>query len=491
MASFTGSDHERVRDAAAEVVAKHHLPGISIGVVCGDDLVFCEGFGHADIESREPMDPARRQRIASITKTMTGLCVMALADEGKLSIDDRVVDHLPEIAFDGSGDRMTIRHLLTHTSGIGEAPTLDRLAATVNPNAIGEVDAGDFSTLYPDGIVVEAEPGTKWAYANHGYALLGEIIARSEQAPFVDVLRRRIFEPLGMHDTDCTRGAHPLVTTGYHRAPGAATRELLERAGMRAPEEKTVDGHNIRGRAAANDHHGMLAAGAAQSTVPDMAKYASALLQRGAGIVRPKTFDTMTAPQWCPDDRLESWGLSFGRAPMYGRRAIRHGGSYFGGWNSSLTVIPHDNLAVIVHMNVMLDSSAPVFNRIIGAVLDAPIEALGEAPISGAVLQGAPGVYECTPGRLTNFRPSSRIGRIQISREGKRGLTLRARRGPWKDGVPLRGADAKDENFLAIDTPGDPPVYVVLSRDAAGRVTALRFGELMHFVRNDELQPWA
>ena len=490
MASFTNNDAERVRAAAAAVVAEHHLPGISIGVVSGTNLVFCEGFGCADIESREPMDPRRRQRVASITKTMTGFAVMALVDEGKLALDDRVVDRLPEIAFDGPSDRMTIRHLLTHTSGIGEAPTLDRLAATVNPNTAGAAEEDDFA-LYRHGIVVEGEPGTKWAYANHGYPLLGEIVSRAENAPFADVLRRRIFEPLGMHDSDCTRGPHPLVTTCYHRAPNDDTRELLERAGMPPPEETAVDGYNIRGRAVANDHHGMLAAGAVQSTVPDMAKYAAALLRRGGGIVRPETFDAMIAPQWCPDDRLESWGLSFGRAPAYGRRVFRHGGSYFGGWNSHLTVSPEDDVAVIIHMNVMLDTTTPVFGRIIRAVLDAPAPVLAEAPLSDDVLSAAPGVYECTPGRLTNFRPSTRVGRVQIARDGARGLTFRSRRGEWKEAQPLRGADAKDENFLAIDKPGEAPAYVVLTRNAAGAVDGIRFGELMHMVRNDEVQPWA
>ncbi|MDP9238001.1 MAG: beta-lactamase family protein [Chloroflexota bacterium] len=137
MTRFDNSDIARVREAAAVAIERWHLPGMSIGVVQGDDLVWAEGFGYGDIESREPMDLARRQRIASITKTMTGLCTMALVDERRLSLDDRAVDHLPGVMFDGPGERITIRHLLTHTSGIGEAPTLEALAATVDPNHEG------------------------------------------------------------------------------------------------------------------------------------------------------------------------------------------------------------------------------------------------------------------------------------------------------------------------------------------------------------------
>src|SRR6059058_19974 len=94
MNRFDDADIARVREAAAAPIERWHLPGMSIGVVQGDDLVWAEGFGSGDIESGEPMDPARRQRVASITKTMTGLCMMGLVDENRLSLDDRVVDHL-------------------------------------------------------------------------------------------------------------------------------------------------------------------------------------------------------------------------------------------------------------------------------------------------------------------------------------------------------------------------------------------------------------
>jgi CubicO group peptidase (beta-lactamase class C family) len=488
MTQFEQSAISRIRETVAEAIAGHHLPGVSIGVVSGDNLVYAEGFGYADIESREPMDPGRHQRIASITKTMTGLCTMALVDEGRLSLSGRVVDYLPEIAFDGPAARMTVHHLLTHTSGIGEAPTADALAETVDPNHAG--GEGGFSTMYADGIIVEAEPGTKRAYANHGYALLGEIIARAEDAPFADVLQRRVFEPLGMRDTTCTREVHTRATTGYHRAPNDDTRELLERAGRPVPHEETVDGHNVRGKAVANDHHGMLAAGAVQSTMPDMARYAAALLRRGGGIVRPETFDAMVAPQWCPDDRLVSWGLSFSRWRRAGRRAFGHGGAYFGGWNSNLAVLPEEGLALIVHMNVMLDSPGPIFARLQRAVLGAPAPAIPDAPVDEDVLASAPGVYECTPGRLTNFRPSTNLGRVQITRDGT-ALTIRSRRGAWKQGVLLVGSGEQDPLLLAALAPDSDPATVLLTRDATGRIDGLSCDELVHMVRNESLQPWA
>ena len=484
MVTLSGRDFQRIRDTANEVVAEHHLPGIAIGVVAGDDLVFSEGFGYADIETRAPQDPARRQRIASVTKTMAGLCVMALVDEGRLRLDDRVVERLPDVVFDGPAETMTVRHLLTHTSGIGEAPTVDALAAVAAPDRGSIKEPGDFATLYPKGIIVEAAPETKWAYCNNGYALLGEIVVRAEHAPLQDVMQRRIFEPLGMRDTDILDLPDARLTTPYHRPPSDDHREQFARAGIPVPDEPFVDGQNIRGEFRAEFNKGMLAAGAVQSNVPDMARYASALLRRGGGIVRPETFDAMVAAHCCPDPRLVSWGLAFSRTPRFGRQIIGHGGAFFGGWNTNFAIIPGENIAVLQHMNIMLDSPAPVFDRILRAVLDAPPETFDEQPVDPAVLANAPGLYECTPGRLTNFRPATRVGRVHIAAEGD-ALVLRSRWGAWKGGVRMMPVDSSDPAFFAVQADGREPAYIALTRDASGRVDGLRCDELTYMVRRD------
>jgi CubicO group peptidase (beta-lactamase class C family) len=489
MPTFDAAAAQRVRDAAREMLEEHHLPGISVGLVEHGELVFCEAFGYADIESRAPMDPARRQRIASITKTMVGLCLMALVDEGRLSLQDRVATLLPEVRFDGPGDAITLRHLLTHTSGIGEAATPDALAETVNPDRRVVREPGDFSELFPLGITVESQPGDKWAYCNLGYALLGEVVVRTEGQPLHAVLQRRIFGPLGMTDSDALDEPHPSLTTGYHRPATDDQRELLERAGIKVAEEPAVDGYNIRGEYRAEFNKAMIAAGGVQSTVPDMARYAAALLARGGGIVRPETFESMIGPQFCPDPRLESWGLSFERAPLYGRASISHGGAYFGGWNSNLMAFPDDGLAIIQHMNVMLDRPSPVFSRIRRAALGAPVPARRAAPLDPALAASATGVFECPPGRLTNFRPSLRVGRAQLSvRDGD--LWLHARRGVWKDGVRLLPADASDPAFFVVDRDGDEPSYVVLTRGADGTVDGLRCDELIRMLRTETVAPW-
>ncbi len=490
MTTLDNATFGRVRAAAAAALDEYHLPGLSVGVVHGADLVFCESIGLADIESAIATDPARRHRIASVTKTMVGLCTMALVDEGRLSLDDRVVTLLPDVVFNGPAETMTIRHLLTHTSAIGEAPTAETLADTVDPSRPEGSRPRDFSDMYPDGITVECEPGTKWAYANNGYALLGEIIVRTEGASLNDVMTRRIFEPLRMRDTDCIDASNDALTTGYHRAPNEDNAELLRRAGREPKPEPTVDGYNIRGANVAEFNRAMLATGGVQSNMPDMARYASALLKRGAGIVHSETFDAMVAPQWCPDERLISWGLSISRNVQYGRRTFGHGGAYFGGWNTILTVLPAENLALIIQMNVMLDETAPIGRKLLGALLDVAIPSAPAVPLDEHIARSATGVYELTPGLLTNFRPSNRLGRLQIStRDG--GLVLHSRRGAWKHGATLLPADATDPSFFVVQSEGADPVPLLLIRDTRGNVSGLRTNELIHMVRTDQVAPWA
>jgi len=493
MANLQNTDLDRVRAEAQAVVDEYHLPGLGVGIVAGDELVFAEGFGHADIESGKKMTPEHRQRIGSITKTMVALSVMALVEEGKLALTDRLVDLVPEVKLTGPGDKITLRHMLTHTSGIGEAPL---------PTQVRDLDASLWSDepfdppiaeAYPEGIVVEVEPGTKWAYANHAFALLGEILKRAEGMSTIDeVLRKRVFDPLGMTNTDCHDMPHTDLSTGYHVAPTADAIELAKQAGAKLPdaEGEAVDGYNYRGH---YQHVKGRAAGAVQSTIPDMAKYASALLRRAGGIVSPETFAEMVAPQWCPDERLQSIGLTFFRERRFGRFAFEHGGGVAGGWGTGMWIFPDEDLALLTHCNLNAEKTGHATARVMRALLedvDGHPE-LVEGPIAPDILKHAPGVYQAPmPGPLTNLRIITGTGRVQIvAQDG--GLVLYARRGPWKDGARMVPADDNDQAFFALlGTEAIEPPRIALRRDASGAVTGLRFDRLVEMERTSDDLAW-
>jgi CubicO group peptidase (beta-lactamase class C family) len=484
--TFTSNDAARLRAAAVSALQEFRPSGFGVGVVEGPNLVFAEGFGFADIESGRPQHPNLRQRIGSITKTMVGLCAMALVDEGRLSLGDRLIDHIPEVAIDGDAEAVTLRHLLTHTAGIGEVPTvadvkrMDDTLWSDNPD-------DDLLGLFPDGLTLDMTPGTKWSYANLGFALVCEIIARIEGAPIAEVVRRRVFEPLGMTNSDLLDRPHPDLTTGYHRAPGEEAKAAAEKAGQPLPDEPTVDGINIRGRY--QYIRGGGAAGAVQSTIPDMGRYASALLARGAGIVRPETFDQMVGRQWCPDDRLESWGLTFQRLRYFGESFIGHGGGVAGGWTTMLIVSHARNLALLVHCNTAFEGMGKITNRLLAALLNVQPRPLTGSPAE-AVLTAAEGVYESPGGILTNFRIVGSMGRLQIKAVDG-GLMLYSRRGNWRGGVRLVPTDPTDPYFLTIDDDPLLPGKLSLVRDASGAVTGLRCDRLVEMVRTEAVAPWA
>ena len=352
-------DTARLRDVAQALIAEHHLPGIGIGVVQGGELAFAEGFGHADIVLGKPYTPESRQRIGSITKTMVSLCLMALVDEGRFSLDSRVAELLPDIEFKGHSDPLTVRHLLTHTGGIGEAPNAEDLKKPFDLLFYETDPDTPLAELYSAGITIEAEPGTKCAYANHGFALLGEIVSRTEKAPLADVMERRVFGPLGMTESDLIDQPHPDLSRGYSQAPTPQDRAMLDLLGVQLESDDPVDGWNLPGKFVRVWGNG--GAGAVQSTVTDMGRYASALLRGTCGIVRPETFAAMTADQWRPDKRLPGWGLGFGVRGSGRLRRFGHGGSVFGGWNSYLAVFPELDAALIVHMNLFSDA----FDRLV------------------------------------------------------------------------------------------------------------------------------
>ena len=166
--------------------------------------------------------------------------------------------------------------------------------------------------------------------------------------------------------------------------------------------------------------------------------------------------------------------------PRLGRTFIGHGGSYFGGWNSNLSFLPDEGIAVIQHMNVMLDEPAPIFRRVLRAVRGVAEDEVHECAYEPTMLDRAPGLYQLPmPGPLTNFRPATRTGRIEISREGN-GLMLRSRWGSWKHGVRLVPCDPSDPGFFAVrGEPGDEWKYIALVRDERGDVTGLRCDELV------------
>ena len=227
------TDLDQIVDA---VLARHPLAGLSIGVVSRDGLGATAMRGVAG--AGRPVDIDTVFRIGSVTKTMTALAVVRLYETGRVGLDDPVNDHLNGLSLVGRPRwrPATIRHLLTHTAGIGELAAWRDVLTRMGGLAVRPGQAVPGVERYHGQLRLDVEPGTKWAYANHGFNVLGLMVEQMTGEPLADHLRSLIFDRLGMQHTDLLRS--PRV------AGDLATGYTLKRKGLAEP--KVVLKHAFR-----------------------------------------------------------------------------------------------------------------------------------------------------------------------------------------------------------------------------------------------------
>ncbi|HEV3470306.1 MAG TPA: serine hydrolase [Pyrinomonadaceae bacterium] len=219
---LAGRAAAQAEDKAAridELMRAYHGFGQFNGAVLvaeGGRVVHKKGYGLANMEWNAPVEADTKFRLGSITKQFTAVLVLQLVQEGKLKLDGRVTDYLPDYRKD-TGSRVTVHHLLNHTSGIPSYTGLPNFFKDVSRDPY---TVADFVKTYASGDL-EFEPGAKFNYNNSGYFLLGAIIERVTGKPYEAVLRERILDPLGMKDTgyDHHDTLIPKRASGYARTP--------------------------------------------------------------------------------------------------------------------------------------------------------------------------------------------------------------------------------------------------------------------------------
>lgn len=194
------------------------IPGLAFGVVVDGELALVKGFGVGEVASGDAVTPDTVFRIASMTKSFTALAILKLRDEGKLSLDDLVSKHIPELARLTYPTRdsapLRVRHLLTHSAGFPEDnPWGDR--------HLDETEA-EFTRWLKAGLPFSTAPGTAYEYSNYGFALLGRIVSNVSGVPYGEYLEKNILAPLGMTASTLEPGDVPdaLRARGYRKTAG-------------------------------------------------------------------------------------------------------------------------------------------------------------------------------------------------------------------------------------------------------------------------------
>lgn len=212
-------DRERQIDALMREYAGSGAPGASVLVMRDGEVLVRKSYGMADLEARRPASPSTHYRLASITKQFTAAAVLDLAHRHKLSLDDsarRFIPSLPSYA-----DRVTIRHLLTHTGGLADYED------HIPEGTSAQLTDADVLAIVEKRSSPEFDAGTRYHYSNTGYALLALIVERASGLSFADYLRSRIFTPAGMSTTVAHReglSSVPDRAFGYSREGDIWTR---------------------------------------------------------------------------------------------------------------------------------------------------------------------------------------------------------------------------------------------------------------------------
>lgn len=292
------------------------IPGLAIAVSRDGRVVYAKGFGFANLEHRVPVTPETVFQSGSVGKQFTATAVMQLVADGKLSVDDPVRKYFPEAP--ASWDPITIRHLLTHTSGLGDYP-----------------DDTDFRRDYTEDDLLamivrrplEFAPGAKWRYSNLAYVTLGILIRRVSGKYYGDFLAERIFTPLGMGTRVISeRELVPHRAAGYRRQDNRIVNQDWV-----APSLNTT------------------ADGALYLTVLDLAKWDAGL--RGEQVLPARLLEQMWTPVRLNDGTTHPYGFGWAVATRAGRRVVEHGGAWQG-FLAHIARYRDDGLAVSVLVNL-------------------------------------------------------------------------------------------------------------------------------------------
>lgn len=352
-----------------------NAPGASVMVIHNGKTIFAKGFGLADLERKTPCTTNTNFRLASVTKPFTAMAVLMLVERGKLSLDDRLTDFFPE--FPAYGKQITVRHLLTHTSGLLDyedlippgttMPVLDqdvlrvlmentsdspqagvhRVAWTENPaenearlkrelqqRGSRPAETPKHTTYFP--------PGSQFRYSNSGFALLALIVEVRSGETFAHFLKGNIFEPLKMSNT-----------LAYEQ--GLAV--VPNRAFGHTPKSSSLspgDGERAAVRGSAFDRtdqsltSSVLGDGGIYSSVVDLAKWDAALY--GKKLVSESTLRVAFSPATATDKPGRSYGFGWLVGEYRGLKEVFHGGETVG-FRTRIARFPEKKFTVIILAN--------------------------------------------------------------------------------------------------------------------------------------------
>jgi CubicO group peptidase (beta-lactamase class C family)/D-alanyl-D-alanine dipeptidase len=333
-------DYAEIVDALRPFIQREmsekELPALSIALVDDQQIVWAQGFGTADSQTKRPATAETVYRIGSVSKLFTDIAIMQLVERGELSLDAPITAYLPELRPRNSfGTPVTLRQLMSHRSGLLREPPVGNYFETTQPSLAATVRSlNDTELVFP--------PNTHTKYSNAAIAVVGYVLEVYSQQPFAKYLKTFVLDPMGLRNTSFE--PDPQIIQNLSKA-----------------EMWTYDGTRFE---APNFQLGMAPAGSMYSTVDDLGRFISVLLAQGktkdGALLKPATLEQMWSPQFSNlGGRV--FGLGFIVRSFDGRRMVGHGGAIYG-FATTLDLLPEDKVGVVV--TATKDASNAVTERI-------------------------------------------------------------------------------------------------------------------------------
>jgi len=332
-------------------LAESRAPSVAFAVIRGTDTLAYGAHGLADIAAWRAPTASTIYEIGSITKQFTSSAIMRLVEQGKLKLDDDLSKYVPQ--FPLHGKRVTIHHLLNHTSGIHSYTSSPEWQKTWN------------TPLSPDEIVkfVAADsfdfaPGASYRYNNTGYVLLGMVIEKVTGQKYASYLDAQFFKPLGLrHTSYCpSKTTNPEFALGYSKGPNGTTRAQFL------------------------DLSHPFAAGALCSTVGDLAMWQRAMDE--GKVVSPASYTLMTTADTLNNGRKINYGFGLVPGEFNGHKTISHTGG-INGFATAAIYVPDDKLSIVTYTNYDAESPQGLAQNLLRV-------AYGVAPVGRGAPRGAP-----------------------------------------------------------------------------------------------------
>jgi CubicO group peptidase (beta-lactamase class C family) len=353
---------EQKMDELLNAYAKQNKLNGTVLVGQKGKVLYQKGFGYKNAEGKIPNDVNSIFQIGSLTKQITAAVIMELVEEKKISLQDKLDQYFPGFI---NGDKITIEHLLTHTSGIYNY-TND--SAIMNRDVTKHYSREEMLTLFK-GYPSDFEPGTKWNYSNSAYSLLGYIIEKVEKQPYETVVRRRIFQPLGMTNSgfDFTDLSSSNKTQGYFSLSAKITAAPIV--------DSTI----------------AYAAGAVYTTVGDLYKWERSIYTDR--VLKPGSWKAVFTPY------KNKYGYGWAIDTLFGRQITAHSGGIFG-YTSYILRFPKDELAVIIFDNSSSTALGKISRALAAIALNQAYEvpsAKKEITVDPSILKQYVGEYQLAP----------------------------------------------------------------------------------------------